>query len=204
MLKNIGALLGLGMSMLVFLGAAQAAEGVDLIALATARGKAEAALQGFEPYSDDHKSGVTQLWFKIDKLRNDSNALYNAELQKECRIPAETKQIQKKMQENDQNYTLLKNQTGATIDHELNAVRTRHNALKSAFDQLPGPEQQFKTAKMDFTPLKSLYETIEKRALELQAQAKEIIASLDKIEKEWEANVAATKAFLSQKTEAQK
>ena len=186
----------------MLVAAAWASDTVDVAAVGTARGKAEAGLINFENYADDYKSTWTPMWFKIDNFYNESNGLLNAEVQKESRKPDEARntalieQMQKKLVENQQKYAILVNQERNVIGNKLTTVRTQHNSLRLAFDQIPAAENSLKAAKADLGPLKALYEAVEKREQELQAQAKDIIDSVAKIEKEWAANVVATKALI--------
>jgi hypothetical protein len=208
MLKRIWLLLGVGMNAWACWAGTPAAEGVDLSAVALARGKAEMALQGFEPYNrdtDDHNGGWSQLWYKIDNTHANLIDILNAELQKENNSQAEIKNtariedLQKKIQESDRAYNIVRNQTANIMGNSLNVLRAQHGALKNGFEQFSGPEQQLKSAKNDLAPIKNLYAAIEKRSLELQAQAKEIIDSLAKLAKEWEDKTAAAKAFFAPK-----
>lgn len=174
----------------------------QVVALATARAKAEIAVNKAMATFDTNRNGwtvaaqatetaYTKITTTIQKAVQKENAKPEAD-----RNAAFLDQCQTRMQAIQQDWSDYANRDRQVITVAYQEASTQLQSLNQVFAGFSQYELYWKNAKMDLAPMQANFDAIAKRAAELKDQGQKAIDELTAKQKVWEVNLdAATKEF---------
>lgn len=184
---------------------AQEAEVSDdaILALATARAKAEIALRKGRTAMDWNKSGFSLVRERVSEtLEKAMGVIYKARdkenrMKRELRDEEFLRECQERVHELSEVHNRFKKEERGAIEENYRKPQTVYVNLKYSFDRLPDLEKYWKAAGQNLTLIVSLYNAIEEGATRAKDQAETAIAEMKEKLTEAQAEIEAAKDFVA-------
>jgi hypothetical protein len=172
----------------------------QLLAVATAKAKAEVAVAAMMPLLDSWGSGYAGLYGAIQDQYAKASELLQKIINEESAKP-QAEQNAALLQKAKDQAALIAGQNAKYSGKEYYTINARYmealgcgQGVNNAFTSLSNLEGFWKSAKMDITPAQAAYEALEKRAQEITTSLKGIISEHRDLLKQAEIKAAEARA----------